>query len=420
MAPNHGGVGANWAGTYHYRAQGVISARSVDEIAQLVSEGGRIKALGTRHSFNDIADSPGTLVSVRALGGEPIIDEQRRQVTVPAGMSYGSLGRFLQERGWALGNLGSLPHISVVGACSTATHGSGARNQSLAAAVCNIEFIAGRGRRIDLNESDPRFLGSVVALGALGIVTTVTLRIEPTYDMRQDVFLNMPWAELAGIDDIMQSAYSVSLFTRWEGAVDQVWVKSRVQNGVSPSKLSGSEAQPATREMSPTGDPHDNTTTQGGLVGPWNERLPHFHFDGSPSHGDEIQSEYFVARERGLDALRALEQIARTFFPHLIVSELRYIAADEMWLSPAYGRDSLAIHFTWKNEPRIVRELLRSIEIVLRPFKARPHWGKWFSMDAPEISSLYPKFSDFIALVREFDPDGQFNNDYLHRVLGLR
>jgi xylitol oxidase len=411
-------VGENWAGTYRYGAQGIVSVRTTGELVELVRTSHRIRALGTRHSFNDIADTSGILVDLSGLRSDPVIDEERRRVTVPAGMSYGTLGRFLQARGWALHNLGSLPHISVAGACATGTHGSGATNQSLAASVCGIDMVTADGDVVNVDDSDTRFHGAVVALGALGIVTSLALRIEPTFDVRQDVFVDMPWSGLGELDEIMKSAYSVSLFTRWMGTVDLVWTKSRFVEGAPvPSGLGG--ATLATQPMSPTGDDPSNTTDQCGLRGPWNEMLPHFRFDQIPSHGDEIQSEYFVAREDGLEALNALERLGERFSPHLIVSELRYVAADEMWLSPAYERDALAIHFTWQRHPAEVRALLGLIEETLSPYQARPHWGKWFLMDVSRIARLYRRLPDFTALVDEFDPEGKFNNEFLSRVLSI-
>jgi xylitol oxidase len=418
--PGASDAGTNWARTHSYGALEVVSADSSDEVVSLISRGGLVRAIGTRHSFNDLADTSGTLIDLSALDFEPNIDEARRVVTVPPGMTYGVLGHFLEERGWALSNLGSLPHISVAGACATGTHGSGTGNQNLATAVCGIELVVGRGRRVSLDEGDPRFLGAVVALGALGVATAITLRIEPTYRLRQDVFVNMPWADLTRLDTIMDSAYSVSLFTRWNGLVDQVWLKSRVSEGNYEPSPPGDGATPAVdKVMSPADDGRDNTTVQGGVAGPWNERLPHFRFDETPSNGDEIQSEYFVARKDGITALRALEPFADKFAPHLLISELRTVAADGLWLSPAYERDSLTIHFTWRNRPDVVRRLLPTIEEALKPFNARPHWGKWFSMSVSEIADLYERLSDFTELAYELDPDGQFRNDYLSRTIGL-
>lgn len=414
---SRGAPGTNWAGTHRYQARGIFRAETEDDVVGLVSSGREVRALGTRHSFNDLADTTGLLVDVKGVAGRIEIDEDHQRVRVPAGMTYGALSESLQSRGWALHNLGSLPHISVAGACATGTHGSGATNGSLATAVSGLDLIAGRGRRVHVGEDDPRFAGVVVALGALGIVTSLTLRIEPTYEMRQRVFLAMPWSELADLDGVMRSAYSVSLFTRWRGVVDQVWVKSK---GVDEAQLSSTSfrgAAAATTSVSPTGDDPGHTTAQRGLPGPWNQRLPHFHLDRVPSRGDEIQSEYFVAREAGPAVLGVLEEMSDVFGEHLIISELRYVASDTLWLSPAHGRDSLAVHFTWMNHPLDVRRILALIEKELAPFAARPHWGKWFVMDATRIATMYERRLDFISLVNEFDPDRQFTNAYLDRVL---
>jgi len=409
--------GTNWANTHRFQARGSVTAETEEKIVELVSGGQQVRALGTRHSFNDIADTRGLLVEAKSFKGQVTIDEQHHRVRVPAGISYGALGEILQLRGWALHNLGSLPHISVAGACATGTHGSGVANKSLATSVREIELIAGRGRRLRLDAEDPRFDGAVVALGALGIVTSLTLQIEPSFEIRQYVYLDMPWSELDNLDDIMASAYSVSLFTRWNDVVDQVWAKYKLVEGVPPLLAPYFRATAATKAVSPTGDNPDDATAQGGLPGPWNERLPHFRFNRIPSHGDEIQSEYFVAREFALTALRALQEISADFHEHLIISELRYVAADNLWMSPAYHRDSLAIHFTWKKHPHDVRQILALVEETLEPFCARPHWGKWFEMDATRIATLYERQPDFVSLIHELDPDRQFNNAYLERVL---
>jgi alditol oxidase len=419
MVPDTENVGTNWAGTYKYAAQSVVCVSSLEDVVDLVARGGKVRALGTRHSFNDLADTTGTLLDLSGLSFDPVLDEDRHRVMVPASITYGLLGRFLHERGWALHNLGSLPHISVGGAIATATHGSGSRNQNLASQVCGLELVTGRGQVITLDEDDHRLAGCVVGLGALGTVTSITLHVEPTYSVRQDVFLDMPWTDLSQLDDIMDSAYSVSLFTRWRGRVDQVWLKSRGTDNDPAPDAPGDSTPAGAQVMSPASDDLDNTTTQGGLLGRWNERLPHFRFDETPSNGNEIQSEYFVAREHGRAAIRALEPLAGAIAPYVLISEFRTVAADELWLSPAFKRDSFTLHFTWKNEPEAVRVLLPLIEEALAPFNARPHWGKWFTMDETDIAPLYKRLADFTALAHELDPDGQFRNEYLARVVGL-
>jgi len=413
--------GSNWAGTHDYAARGILTPGSAQEIADAVRAGGRLKALGSRHSFNDIADSSGRLVSLERLAGEPTIDAARQRVAVPAGLRFADLAVWLEAQGLALHNLGSLPHISVAGAVSTGTHGSGRRNGNLSSAVSGVQFVSGTGDLLTVERGDADFDGVVVSLGALGIVTEVTLDVQPSYQVRQDIYLDLPWdAVLGEFDAIMSSAYSVSLFTDWTGeSLKQAWVKSRVdaRPQLPPSFFGAHPAGGAV--MSPAGDDLDNTTVQGGVPGPWFERLPHFRADVTPSAGDEIQTEYFVDLTVAVDAIRAVRALADRIAPTLLVTELRTIAADRLWLSPAVARDSLAIHFTWFNRPAEVRAVLPLIEQALAPFEPRPHWGKWFSLGAEQIAPRYERFDDFRALAERLDPHHRFRNDYLERVLGL-
>ena len=420
-------VGANWAGTYEYGASELLRPQSADEVAAIVAGASKVRALGTRHSFNDLADTTGALLTLVDLEPDVVIDADASTVTVAAGTRYAVLGAHLQARGWALHNLGSLPHISIAGAVATGTHGSGVGNGNLATAVAGLELVTGRGDVVHVTRADPRFDGMVVALGALGVVTRVTLDIQPSYQVRQDVYVDLPWdAVLGSFDEIVSSAYSVSLFTDWAGdTLKQVWLKSRLpdpSSGAAPLVLPGDffGAHPiGDKALSPAGDDVDNTTVQGGVPGPWSERLPHFRPDATPSNGDEIQTEYFIDRADAVAALTAVRALSEQITPHLLVTELRTVAADSLWLSTAYGRDSLAIHFTWLNHPEAVRALLPLVEQTLAPFDPRPHWGKWFAMGASEVVPKYERFTDFRALAAEFDPQGRFRNPYLERVLGL-
>ncbi|MFB2586559.1 D-arabinono-1,4-lactone oxidase [Herbiconiux liukaitaii] len=424
-------VGATWAATHVFEAPSLVRPDSVAEIQRVVTGADRVRALGTRHSFNDIADSTGTLVTLVEPTELPVVDASRRTVEVPAGMRYGVLAQHLEAAGLALHNLGSLPHISVAGATATGTHGSGVGNGNLSTAVAALELVDGRGELVRVSRGDDGFEGMVVHLGALGIVTRVVLDVQATYRMRQDIFVDLPWESvLADPEAILSSAYSVSLFADWTGeTLKQAWVKSRLaadgtaEGHLSDADLSGGDffgARAATaKAMTPAGDDVDNTTVQGGVPGPWAERLPHFRLDATPSAGDEIQSEYFVGRADAAAALIAVRELAERIAPHLLVTELRAIAADELWLSPAYHRDSLAIHFTWLNRPEAVRALLPLIEEALAPFAPRPHWGKWFTLEAAQIVPQYERFDDFVALADRFDPRRRFRNAYLERVLGL-
>jgi xylitol oxidase len=406
-----------WAGTHVFAASALVEARSIDEVREVVAAGGPVRALGTRHSFHDLADSDGTLVTVTGIPADPVLDEQRRQVTVGAGTRYGVLARWLEDRGWALHNLGSLPHISIGGAIATGTHGSGHGNGSLATAVRRIDYIDASDALVAVEAGDPDFPALVVGLGAYGIVVRVTLAIEPSFRMRQDVYSGLSWdAFLADPDAVTGSAYSTSVFTTWGDDVGDVWRKARGDEAEPPEEWL--DARRRTETASLVGST-ENLTEQLGVPGAWCDRLPHFRLDARPSNGDEIQSEYFVARSDAVGALSAVRTLAADIRPHLLVSELRTVRADDLWLSGAWGRDTLAIHFTWANHPEPVRELLPRIEAALAPFGARPHWGKWHTMDADAIVAVVPRLADARAVFERLDPDARFANAHLWR-LGLR
>lgn len=187
--PATDGPRTNWAGNVSFGARRFHRPSSVTELRRLVAGSDRVRALGTAHSFNRIADTSGDLVSVAGLPERLEIDPGRRTVTVGAGMRYGELATRLYASGWALHNLGSLPHISVAGACATGTHGSGEHNGGLATAVTSVELVTADGELVTVSRigDGADFPGMVVGLGALGIVTALTLTVEPTYDLRQYV-----------------------------------------------------------------------------------------------------------------------------------------------------------------------------------------------------------------------------------------
>jgi xylitol oxidase len=415
-----------WAGTYTFTAPRIREARSVDEVQQLVSDasssGQRVRALGTRHSFNGIADTTGTLTTVTAIDPDPVLDETARTVTVGAGIRYGALAAWLEQHGWALHNMGSLPHISVAGATATGTHGSGNGLGVLSTAVRALEYVSADGSLVTVRQGEPDFDGLVVGLGAYGIVVRVTLAVESSYLVRQDAFRGMPWAVvLDDLEGVTGAAYSVSLFTNWLGDELQTAVaKTRldaVAGGASwgaavPLTWHGAQRLTA---LSIFGEVDDNTTPAGGEIGPWSERLPHFRFDGTPSNGDEIQSEYFVDRAEGAAALRAVRALGEKIAPHLHITELRTTAPDALWLSGSSGRPTLAIHFTWRNEPDAVQALLPEIERALAPFAARPHWGKVNTVDAGGLAAVHPRLGDARALFERLDPAGVFSNGYLEQ-----
>jgi xylitol oxidase len=414
---------SNWAGNYTYRAAHFHQPETVEQIQELVARSDNLKALGTRHSFNDIADSPGDLVSLEQLNQVVALDRAHRTVTVEAGVRYGHLARWLHSEGYALHNLASLPHISVAGACATGTHGSGDKHGNLATAVSALEMVTASGEliRVEREKDGEQFRGAVVGLGGLGVVTKLTLDISPTFEMRQDLYENLPLAELeAHLDELFSSAYSVSLFTDWQNAIfNQVWLKRHVPDNATINadpQLFG--ARLAIKNLHPISSlSAENCTEQMGVLGPWHERLPHFRMDFTPSSGEELQTEYLVPRQHALEALQAIDQIRDSIAPLLLISEIRSIAADDLWMSPSYHRDSIAIHFTWKKDWDRVRNLLPKIEEQLAPFDARPHWGKLFTLSPARLESLYEKLPNFRQLLSQYDPQGKFRNAFLDKYI---
>jgi xylitol oxidase len=414
----------NWAGNYTYRSRRIHEPESVEELAGIVRAADRVRALGTRHSFNDLADTTGEHVSLAHLAAPIRIDREAGTVTVGGGLRYGELCRSLESAGLALANLASLPHISVAGSCATGTHGSGDRNANLAAAAAAVEIVRADGEieRIDRDTPGHALHGAVVSLGALGVVNNVTLEVEPTFRVRQDVYEDLALPDFVEhFEAIVSAAYSVSIFTDWSGpSFHQVWLKSRADEerrpGPPPRELFG--ARLADRDLHPIrGLSADACTPQQGLPGPWHERLPHFRLDHTPSAGDELQSEYLVARADAVPALLAIEGLRNRLSPLVQVSEIRTIAADDLWLSPAYRRDSVAFHFTWKPDLERVLDRLRDIEAVLEPFEPRPHWGKLFTIDAHVLRSRYERRPDFVSLARRLDPGGKFRNDFVDQFV---
>jgi alditol oxidase len=414
---------SNWAGNYSYHADQYHEPETVEQIQELVIRSSKLKALGTRHSFNDIADSPGNLVSLRHFDRIVALDRDRLTVTVEAGMRYGQLARWLHGEGYALHNLASLPHISIAGACATATHGSGDRHGNLATAVSALEIVTGNGDIVTLTRDQTReqLQGSVVGLGGLGIVTKLTLDISPTFQMQQDVYENLSFAELEEhFDALFSSVYSVSLFTDWLNTTfNQVWLKRLVPGSTSlkvePQLLGATLAASSLHPIATLSA--ENCTEQMGVCGPWFERLPHFRMDFTPSSGEELQSEYIVPRQHAFAALGAISGLREQVVPLLQISEVRTIAADDLWMSPCYKQACISIHFTWKKDWPAVRSLLPIIEDQLAAFGARPHWGKLFMMSPAHLQSLYTKLPDFQQLLQHYDPQGKFRNMFLDKYI---
>jgi xylitol oxidase len=410
----------NWAGNLDYASAEVRRPTSVEELAGIVAGASRVKALGSRHSFNRVGDTDGVHVLLDALPQRIELAPDRATARVSGGVSYGELCRTLEQSGVAIHNLASLPHISVAGAVQTGTHGSGVDNQSLAGAVQSIDLVRPSGDYVSLSRADgDEFLASVVGLGALGIVTGLELAVQPSFRMRQRVLENLPWNRaLGGFRELASSAYSVSLFTDYAGdSISQVWLKA-LDSEPPLDDLFGATAAVSPRHPLPDMSA-ENCTLQLDEPGQWLDRLPHFRHEFTPSKGEELQSEFILPLEHAPAAIEAVRGLADKLAPLLFVSEIRTGAADEFWLSPFYRQQSVALHFTWRPLQPEVEAVLPELEDALRPFGARPHWGKLFSPAGYDWESLYPRFAAFRSLASAHDPEGKFRNGLLDSILGV-
>lgn len=410
----------NWAGHIRYGATRLHRPASQPELQEIVARSRKVKAFGTRHSFNAITDSPEDQISLERMAQNVDFDESSGQVTISGGMSYSQLGPALHRIGRAVHNIASFAHFSVAGAVSTATHGSGDRNGNLATAVTGLEIVRADGELVTLSrEKDgERFAGAVVGLGALGVIHRLTLETQPAFLMQQEIYENVPVSRIENqLDDLMSAAYSVSLFTDWQGDINQVWLKHRLTDGtprpIPPTFLGGTLAAHPLHPVAAF--PPDKLSPQMGIPGLWYDRMPHFEIDTNPAGGNELQTEYFVDRRHAPAALMVVASLGKRLAGVLKISEVRSMAGDDLWLSMAYGRDTVGIHFSWWNDWAAVSPLLDLIETELAPFAPRPHWGKLFNLPGSYVQAQYPRMNDFRVQAESFDPTGKFRNDFLNR-----
>lgn len=412
------GQSHNWAGNIAFAAKRFETPAGLEQLQAIVHRADKLRVLGSGHSFNRLADTDGTMVSLAGLSGVRSLDRATNTVTIGGGTTYAQLLPVLQDAGYALENLASLPHITVAGAVGTATHGSGNRNRNLAASVSGLELVTASGDVAHFRRGDSDFDGMVVGLGALGVVSALTLGIVPSFDIRQTVYLDLPLETLLdNFDGVTGAGYSVSLFTRWQGDhIEQVWLKALASAGDPDVTLFGAPAADTQRHPLPGMDP-GNCTTQLGIPGPWHERLPHFPIGFLASAGAELQSEYFVRRDVAPEAIRALHQAQQHFAPALFASEIRTIAADSLWLSTAHEQDTVGFHFTWKPAWDTALPAVRAVEAALAPFAPRPHWAKVFTLSGETIRSRYSKTADFVKLTNRIDPTAKFRNQFVDELL---
>ncbi len=411
----------NWAGNIEYFPTDFHQPSSTEEVQDLVSRATSVKVIGTRHSFNHIGSPTEVFISSRNLSRVVSIDRIEGSVWVQAGITYGELSLVLDSEGLALKNMASLPHISVGGAIATATHGSGFQNQCLSSQALALKFVLADGSLLEVDKhADPElFQACVVHLGAIGALVEVKLALVPRFEIAQSVFLNVKFESAVNqLMEILSLGYSVSLFTQWKGdCLDQIWVK-RLPSEPSPDRfLNGIGASKAQQKVHPILDVDPvNCTDQLDIPGPSFDRLPHFKFDFTPSHGEELQSEYLIPQPYAQDALRALHAHQSAFDKHLLISEIRTIAADSALMSPFCAVDAMGIHFTWKKDWHSVKAILPLVESVLSQYQPKPHWGKLWAMKPKQVAQSYPGLSEFKKTIQKYDPNKKFQNPFLKEL----
>jgi xylitol oxidase len=406
----------NWSKNVDFNDRAFLQPESLTELQELVRSNQKIRARGTAHCFNEIANTSSYAINLAKMPRVIEVNPETKSVTVSSGLTYGELAPELHNQGWALSNLASLPHISIAGSISTGTHGSGIKNQNLANQVLSLDIVTAEGELRHIDRANPAFNALVVGLGLGGIVYQYELKIEPTFQIRQVIYPEIPLGILQrNFDQIMGTAYSVSYFTDWSNAqVGNLWCKFR-DGEVIPESVGGSAKADKKYHPIPSVDPVA-CTDQLGESGDWHQRLSHFKLEFTPSVGEEIQTEFFVDRKDAAAAIEAVSNLGEEITPLLWITELRTIAADDLWLSGAYQRDTLAIHFTWKKDLAIY-PVIEKVEAALRPYNYRPHWGKVFTADGKYLSSVYPKMSEFKALVEALDPTSKFENLFTRKFI---
>jgi len=408
----------NWAGNLTFSAKEYIEIDSISKLQSIVSKASGVKVLATGHSFNDIADTNQTQISIKNLSNKIEIDSIKKVVLVPAGMQYADVCRYLETKGWALFNTASLGEITVAGAMLTGTHGSGSNNPVLSDCVEGIEMVLESGEIFNISREDSdEFFGFVISLGALGVFTKLKLKIVESFSIKQFVYENIGIQSISeNFDDVFDKSYSVSYFSNWKkNSTGQIWMKFLDNNNFPqlPSVWLDGNIANANQHPVKVNDPSP-CTDQMGVSGKWLYRLPHFKLDSSPASGDEVQTEYLVDRAYVSHYIDELSNIGDEIAARVYATEIRTIKADDLWLSGAHGRQTVGFHFTWKKSDSL-QTFLPKIEEILGNHNGRPHWGKLFSTPRENLIGRYPKYSNFEDLLKKYDPNKKFRNSFINR-----
>ncbi|MEV6603386.1 D-arabinono-1,4-lactone oxidase [Kutzneria sp. NPDC051319] len=427
----------NWAGTARSQPVHVARPRDVSEIAEAVTvaakDGFTVRPRGSGHSFTSIAATDGVAIDLGEWSGVVRADRENHLVTVRSGTPLHRLNAELHRLGMAMANLGDIDAQTISGAISTGTHGTGARLGGLSTQVRALELVLADGSVVTCSpdERPDLFSAARVGLGALGVISTVTLQCVPAFALQAREFPQPLDAILERFDPLCDSEDHVEF--HWFPHSDRVQVKHNIRlpadASIAPLSRARQFYEYEVMENSAFGlvcklgraVPSVVPTLNRVCASLWSERSysdHSFRVFTTPRRVRFVETEYAVPRESLHDMLREFRAaIPRLRHPVIVPVEVRVAAADDIPLSTAYGRDSayIAIH-QYVGMP--YREYFDCFERIAGAVGGRPHWGKMHTLDASVLATRYPRFDDFRALRATVDPNGVFRNAYLDTVLG--
>ena len=428
-----GGRWSNWSGGVVCKPRQVVAPKDeVDLAAAVRGAEGTVRAPGTGHSFTPLCASDDTLIDVAAFAGLKSADTESRLTTFGAATPLWAVGPALHSEGLALANMGDIDRQTLGGVVGTGTHGTGRALGSLSAQVVGFRLILANGDVLNCspNENAEIFSAGRVSMGTLGIMTEISVQAVPAYKLVESNFALSVSEMFASLDTLTAGNRHFEFF--WFPYAETVVCKS-----LNPSEASAPEPRSA-EKMRARGE---RETSEQQIFAAINAILPYAPFLLGPSHRmfsrlmpgpDRVrwsyeafpsprntrfnEMEYAVPLEKGPDCLREIVETIRknrinTGFP----IEYRTVAADDIWLSPFYKRDSATIAVHQYHRVDTTR-LFRACEDIFRRYDGRPHWGKRHSCTGHEFAALYPEFDRFRALRRELDPGAKFLNAYLRTI----
>ena len=424
----------NWAGNQKANPVSIDAPRSVGELAALVAsasgKGQKVKAVGSGHSFTSAAATNGRMIRLENLSGILHIDHASCQVTVGAGTRLSDLNMLLHAEGLALANLGDIAYQTVAGAISTSTHGTGKALTGLAGQVVAMKLVNGQGQIIECSKSLNAHIFDVarVSVGALGIITEYTLQAVPSFRLRA---LEQPMR----LDDVLENAHDLASahdhfeffwipHTKWaltkrnNRTEDELQPLPRVKGWIDKTFMENYAFGALCRvgRARPSLIPRLATALPSSGSREYVDQS--FKIFASPRIVRFYEMEHALPVEALVPALREIRaMVDRKGYLLNFPVEVRFTKGDDVPLSTAFGRDSayIAVHVYKGME---CEPFFRDVEDILRAYEARPHWGKMHYRDAEELSKLYPRWDEFIALRNQLDPQRTFSNVYSDTVFG--